>query len=186
MAGDKKPSIWPFFLIPIVFLLNVEVPVPNALLHWHLVHSYRQLATIDIILGISGIFFWYHLVGHFWKFAEHSRLVESSVSFFGKKYEYLTSIGFIRNVVRWFQGMSTENATNRHFINGMERLGLVVRYIAVFILPFNIIPYLTAFTWFPAVIFCRASNWRKGLIVMMVGDAIKNALVSNFWWHMYH
>ncbi len=186
MADAEKPRIWPFFLIPVVFLLNVEVPVPNALLHWHLVHSYRQLAAIDICLGISGILYWYYLVGHFWKFAEHSKLIESSALFFGKKYEYLQHVGLIRSIISWFHGMSTENATNRRFINGMERVGLVVRYIAVFILPFNVIPYLSAFTWFPAVIFCRASNWHRGLMVMMLGDAIKNAFVSNFWWHMYH
>lgn len=186
MEKPKKPSILPFFLIPIILLLNVEIVVPNIVLNFHLVKSYFQLAVLDMILGMTGLIFWYFFVGYFWKFIEHTKIVESSVSYFSKTYDQLKRIGVIKNFISWFEKMSIEDPKNREFVHYMGELGKVMRFVIMFIVPFNAVPIFSAITWFPAVIFCRMSKWSEGLVVMLVGDAIKNACMSYLWWQLYN
>lgn len=182
----KRPSILPFFLVPIVLLLNVEIIIPNFVLKFHLVSSYPQLAVLDILLGATGMVFWYFFAGYFWRFVEHTKLVESSVSYFSRTYDYLKKTGVIGDIINWFHKINIEDDGNRAFVRYIEKFGKVMRFVIVFTVPFNAIPFFSAVTWFPAVVFCRMSKWPEGLAVMIVGDAIKNALVSYFWWSLYN
>ncbi len=144
--------------------------------------SYPIIFTASAFVGVSTMIFLYcFFLGRLWDLMLEVDLVKKIANFSKGFFYDMVARGLIGKIEKF----NRENIKNRKVTDNMEKSGKVLRYIMVFASTLNPVPFSAALFWVPCIVFCRASNWRTGLMVMIAGDILKNAVMAYLWLNVF-
>lgn len=201
LIEPEKPlrwyNYWPLFVIAVEVILNTDLVVTPILIKrgiffnfplfpisWDLSWLIPQLSNFAVFLWIDIISVptslgWYWLWGWIGKVivktAKEKEAVKEALSLYRKILLSLKRGGLIELIKEWFVdtfNWATDN--NNRWLKYLRRGG----YVALFII--SALPVSGG--RLVATIFCRSIDSRKGLVVLILGETLKNAfMVYGFW-----
>ncbi len=166
-------NYWPFLIAILLPIFNVETI--TIFLLGRGVRSYYIIAPICVSVGIFSLTFWYRFSRWFW---EETNTAKKLVSFINTNFEGRLGANLAMN---WIDKLNKDSKTNKETRSKIEVGGKIVGHFFAFVAALNPVPFLSFIGWFPCVIACGGLRWEKGLVIMMVGDSIKNLVMSYMW-----
>ena len=183
MKNRRWYSYWPSLAAILLPIFNVET-ITFVLLGCG-IRRYLFIAPICVIVGVLSLFFWYRFIRWFW---EETDAAKQIIDFINKNLQ--GKLG-AKLIMSWINKLSTDNKNNKEALSKIEVGGKIVGHFFVFVAALNPIPFLSFIGWFPCIIVCGSIRWKNGLAIMMLGDAIKNLVMSYVWilfgsqlWHL--
>lgn len=166
-------NYWPVLMAVLIPIFNVET-ITIAMLTMG-IKSYSIVFTICAGMGVLSFIFWYKFAR--W-FLEEADLIKQAVDFMNKNFQGKFGA---RLIMSWVDRLNKENKINKKVLSKIEVGGKIVGHVFVFVAALNPVPFLAFVGWFPCVIVCGWIQWKKGLAVMILGDIIKNSIMTYLW-----
>ncbi len=176
-------NYWPFLIAILLPIFNVETI--TFFLLGRGIRSYSIIAPICVSVGVFSLSFWYRFSKWLWEETNTARrLIDFiNINFQGRLGAKLA--------MSWVDKLNKDNKTNKEALSKIEVGGKIVGHFFVFVATLNPVPFLSFIGWFPCVVACGWIRWKKGLFIMILGDAIKNLSMSYLWillgpqlWHL--
>ncbi len=166
-------SYWPLLIAVLTPIFSVEAVTVFLLRRG--VRSYFIIAPICVGSGFFYLTFWYRFSRWFW---EETNTARKLVDFMNTNFQ--GKLG-AKLAMSWIDKLNKDNKTNKEALSKIEVGGKIVGHFFVFVAALNPVPFLSFVGWFPCVVTCGWLRWKKGLFVMMLGDAMKNLAMSYLW-----
>ncbi len=166
-------NYWPFLIAILLPIFNVETI--TFFLLGRGVRSYSIIAPICVSVGVFSLTFWYRFSTWLWEETGTARkLIDFiNVNFQGKLGAKLA--------MSWIDKLNKDNKNNKEALSKIEIGGKIAGRFFIFVAALNPVPFLSFVGWFPCIVTCGWLRWKKGLVIMMAGDAIKNFSMSYLW-----
>ncbi len=166
-------NYWPFLIAILLPIFNVETI--TIFLLGRGVRSYSVIAPICVSVGVLALTFWYKFSRWLWEETNTAKRLLDFINF-----NFQGRLG-AKLAMSWIDKLNKDNKNNKEALSKIEVGGKIAGNFFAFVAALNPVPLLSFIGWFPCVVACGGLRWKKGLVIMMVGDSIKNLVMSYLW-----
>ncbi len=183
MKNRRWYHYWPVLIALLSPLYSVEA-IAIILLNIG-VRRYSVMFPVLASVGMFSLIFWYNFIPWFWGEADTTKRLEDYIDKIFNNFQGRLGRILLRSGIKWiiksFKKLNRDSEGNKEVFAKVEAGGRIVGRFFVFFAALNPIPFLSAAGWFPCIMVCGALKWKKGLFIMMLGDVIKNSVMSYLW-----